>query len=72
MSGVGGVCVVGGGWQEWRGRSDADKEHQRKEGGRRGEKRGDTEIRVMLENGRKYKLGAGLRGRHDEKTTGLS
>lgn len=43
-----------------------------KRGGRRGEKRGDTEIREMLENGRKYELGAGLSGRHDEKTTGLS
>lgn len=43
MSGVGGVCVVGGGWQEWRGRSDADKEHQRKEGGGGGVRREGTQ-----------------------------
>lgn len=50
-------------------RSDADEEHQREE-----EKeeeaavRGDTEIRVMEENGAKRCLG----GKCDKKTTGLS
>lgn len=62
----------GGGVDGWTGRGDADKEHQRKEGGRRGEERGDTEIRLMEENERKYRSGAGLHGKHDKKTTGLS
>lgn len=41
-------------------------------GGRWGEERGDTKIRLMKENERKYRSGAGLHGKHDKKTTGLS
>lgn len=39
---------------------------------RRGEERGDREIRLMEEKGRKYRSGAGLHGQHDKKTTGPS
>lgn len=41
-------------------------------GKRRGEERGDTEIRLMEEKGRKYRSDAGLHGQHDKKTTGRS
>lgn len=52
--------------------SDADQEHQRKRRGWRCEGRGDTEIRVMEENGGKSKREAGPAGKYDKKTTGLS
>lgn len=52
--------------------SDADKEHQRKRRGRQREGRGDTEIRVVEENGGKSKWEAGPAGKYDKKTTGLS
>lgn len=52
----------------WRRRSDADKEHQR-DRGRRGEKRGDTEMRVMEDNERKQQ---GCTESMTGKTTDLS
>ena len=43
-----------------------------KSGVRRRGARGNREIRLMEENERKYRSGAGLHGKHDKKTTGLS